>query len=64
MTPTAATVALEFSQRFHTCRGVEQMREVVERNRAETAPRAGYSHELCEVNKVIYAVFLRDDSDQ
>jgi len=40
------------------------MRGVVKRNRAETAPGAGHSHELCEVNEVIYAVFLRDGSDQ
>lgn len=38
MTPTADALALEFSQGLHACLGREQMREVFERNRAETAP--------------------------
>lgn len=39
------------------------MREVVERNRAEMAPRACHSHDFCDVNTVDYAVFLRHGTD-
>lgn len=63
MTPTAHTLALEFSQGFHDCLGPEQMREVVERNRADTAPGVCHSHDLCDANMVIYAVFLRHGMD-
>ncbi len=43
MTPTAATIALEFSQGLHACLRAEQMREVVESNRTATAPGACHS---------------------
>jgi len=38
MTLTADALALEFSQDLHAYLGSEQVREVVERNRAEAAP--------------------------
>lgn len=63
MTPTADTLALEFSQDLHASLGPEQMREVVERNRAETAPGVCHSHDFCDANMVIYAVFLRHGMD-
>lgn len=63
MTPTAAAIALEFSQGLHDCLGPEQMREVVGRNRAETAPCVCHSHDFCDANMVIYAVFLRRGMD-
>lgn len=63
MTPSAATIDLEFSQDLHTCLGLEQMRELVERNRAETVPEVCHSHDFCDANMVIYAVFLRHGMD-
>jgi hypothetical protein len=58
MTLTADALALEFSQDLHACLGSEQVREVVERNRAEAAPRVCHSHDVCDANMAIYAVFL------
>ncbi len=63
MTSTADTLALEFSQGLHDCLGPEQMRKVVERNRAETAAGVCHSHNFCDANMVIYAVFLRHGMD-
>ena len=59
MTPTTETLALEFSQGLHACLGPHNMREVVERNRAETAPGCCHSHDFCDANMVLYEVFLR-----
>lgn len=63
MTPTAATFALEFSQGLHACRGAEQVQETAERKHAETAPSVCHSHDLCDANMVIYAIFLRHGMD-
>lgn len=60
---TADALALEFSQDLHACLRSEQMREVVARNRAETAPSVCHLHEFCYANVVIYAVFLRPGMD-
>ncbi len=32
---------------------------MVERNRAETGPGVCHSHDFCDANMVVYAVFLR-----
>jgi hypothetical protein len=63
MTPTADALALEFSQGLHACLGPEQMREVVERNRAETAPGVCHSHDFCDANMVLYEVIMRHGMD-
>lgn len=63
MTPTATTIAVEFSQSLHACLGPEQMRKVVERNRTETTPGICHSHDFCDANMVLYAVFLHHDMD-
>lgn len=63
MTPTADALALEFSQGLHACLGREQMREVFERNRAETAPGVCHSHDFCDANMVLYEVFMRHSID-
>jgi hypothetical protein len=64
MMPTADTLAFEFSQDLHACLGPGQKRKVVERNRAETAPRACHSHDFCDATMVVYAVFLRHRMDR
>jgi hypothetical protein len=63
MTRTAYALALEFSQDLPAFLGSEQMREVVERNRAEAAPGVCHSHDFCDANMAIYAVFLRHRMD-
>lgn len=63
MTPSADTIALEFSQGLHACLGPEKMVEVVERNRVETAPSCCHSHDFCDANMVLYEVFLRHGMD-
>ena len=59
MTPTADTLALEFNEGLHACLGAEKMREVVERNRVETAPSCCHSHDFRDANMVLYEVVLR-----
>ena len=39
------------------------MREVVKRNLAEAAPSVCHSHDFCDANMVISAVFLRHGMD-
>lgn len=63
MTPTADTLALQFSEGLHASLGAEKMREVVERNRVETAPCCCHSHDFCDANMVLYEVFLRNSMD-
>nr|WP_315186506.1 hypothetical protein [uncultured Albidiferax sp.] len=58
MTPTADTLALEFSQGLHAHLTPEQMREIVKRNRRETVPGVCHSHDFCDANVVLYEVFL------
>lgn len=63
MTPTAAILALEFSQGLHACLGPEKMMMVVEHNRVETAPSSCHSHDFCNANMVLYEVFLQHGID-
>lgn len=63
MTPTADTLALEFSEGLHACLGADKMKEVVQRNRVETAPGCCHSHDFCDANMVLYEVFLRHGMD-
>lgn len=41
----------------------EQMRKVVERNRAEMAPGIGHSHDFGDANMILYEVFLQHGRD-
>jgi hypothetical protein len=61
MMPTAD--ALEFSQELRDCLSPEQMAEVVECNRIETIRGVCHSHDFCDANMVLYAVFMRHDVD-
>jgi hypothetical protein len=47
------TLAREFSEGLHDYLIEEQMQAVVERNRAERAPRACHSHDFCDANMVL-----------
>jgi len=59
MTPTVETLALEFSQGLRSYLTDEQMAEVVRRNRAEPSPSICHSHDYCDANMVLYAVFMK-----
>jgi len=63
MTPTADALAFEFSQELRDCLSPEQMAEVVERNRIETSRGVCHSHDFCDANMVLYAVFMRHGMD-
>ncbi|WP_119967236.1 hypothetical protein [Simplicispira lacusdiani] len=57
--PLVDTIAHEFSEGLHAHLTAEKMQAVVERNRAETAPRACQSHDFCDASMALYEVFLR-----
>ncbi len=59
MTPTAETLAFEFSQGLHSCLTEEQIAEVVRRNLAETSPGICHSHDFCDANMVLHEVFMK-----
>lgn len=59
MTPTAETLALEFSQGLRSCLTAEQMAEVVRLNLAEDSPGICHSHDFCDANMVLYEVFMQ-----
>ena len=40
------------------------MREVVERNRAETASNVCHSHDFCDANMVFYEILLQHDMER
>ena len=63
MQPLVETLAREFSEGLLDYLTEEQMQAVVERNRAETVPGAGHSHDFCDANMVLYEVFLRHGMD-
>ena len=63
MTPTAATLAFEFSQGLQDCLGAERMGEVISRNRAETSQSVCHSHDFCDANMILYEVFIRHGMD-
>ena len=60
MTPTAETLAQEFSQGLRAYLTEEQMAEVVQLNCAETSPGICHSHDFCDANMVLYDVFMKN----
>ena len=63
MTPTAETLAHEFSEGLRRYLSPAQMREVVERNRLEMTLGVCHSHDFCDANMVLYEAFLRHGLD-
>ena len=61
--PLGDAPASEFSEGLGAYLTEEQMRAVVERNRAETALGACSSHDFCDANMVLYEVFLQQGMD-
>lgn len=59
--PTVDELALEFCKELRATLTPEQMREVVARNTAETNPNVCHSHDFCDANMVLEAVFKRHD---
>ena len=63
MTPTAETLASEFSQSLCLLLTSEQMNEIRVRNVAESHPGICHTHDFCDANVVLHEIFLSHGID-
>lgn len=63
---TAQQLAIAFSKQLRDTLSASQMRQVIERNRAETLRNICHSHDFCDANMIMLAAFAQllqvDDS--
>ena len=60
---TVQSLALEFSHALRSELSAEEMRVVIQRNRAQLSPNICHSHDFCDANMVLHAVFLQHGMD-
>lgn len=63
MQTTVQSLALEFSHALRSELSAEEMRVVIQRNRAQLSPNICHSHDFCDANMVLHAVFLQHGMD-
>lgn len=63
MNVTVEILAKEFSEALKSQLSEDEMREIVQRNRAETHPRICHTHDFCDTNMVLLKVFKRHGMD-
>jgi hypothetical protein len=61
--PSVDALAVEFCDAMRDALTPEQMRQVVERNLAETDPGVCHSHDFCDANMVLHEVFMQHGMD-
>ena len=60
---TVQALALEFSHGLRSELSLHEMRLVIQRNRVQFSPNICHSHDFCDANMVLYAVFLQHEMD-
>ena len=63
MNTSVEQLAREFSDALKSQLSEDEMREIVRRNRTETAPRICHTHDFCDTNAVLLEVFNRHGMD-
>ncbi|MGA7178149.1 MAG: hypothetical protein WBX11_00985 [Thiobacillaceae bacterium] len=60
---TVELLAKEFCEALKLQLTEDELREAVRRNRSEADPRICHTHDFCDTNMVLHAVFMRHDMD-
>jgi hypothetical protein len=63
MSVTIDSLAREFSQSLKSALSSEEMKELVQKNHAETTQGICHSHDYCDANMVLHEVFMKHGMD-